>query len=149
MADPGASRGATPVVGKALEATLVVLFVGLLSAVLYGGIVPGYQAAAGDELADRTVADVASDVERGVPPPTRSATVTVDVDLPATIDGAAYRIHAADDRLVLEHPHPDVGAEAPLSLPDRVVAVSGTLESGGSTTVGVTTTEEGLEVHLA
>lgn len=145
MAD---ARGAVPVVSKALEAALVVLYIGLVTAALYGGVVPEYRAAAGGEVAERTVAGAAADVESAVPPGAVAADVRAEVELPATIAGAAYRVRADGDRLVLEHPDPAVGASAPLVLPDRVASVEGTWESGGTAHVRVRTTAEGLEVRL-
>lgn len=143
-----AERATSTVVGKAMEATIVVIYVGVISAALYGGVVPAYQGTAGEEVAERTLADAASDVERAVPPESDRAETRLEVELPATIDGAGYRIRADGDRLVLDHPDSAISTETPLVLPERVVAVSGTWNSGGSTTVRVTTTDAGLEVTL-
>lgn len=143
-----ADRAMSPIVGKAMEATIVVLYLGLVTAVLYGGAVPEYRAAAGDEVAERTVASAAADVEGALPPTAVEADVRVRVSLPATIAGEAYRIRAASDRLVLEHPDPDVGAEAPLVLPARVDAVDGTWESGSESAVRIGSDGDSLEVHL-
>ena len=144
-----ADRAVAPVVGKALEAALVLLYVGLVTATLYGGVLPEYRAAAGQEVAERTAAGAAADVEDAVPPEAVAATVRVEVDLPPTIAGDAYRVRADGDRLVLEHPDPAVSTAVPLVLPDRVDAVSGTWESGSTTRIRVTTTDTGLEVRLA
>ena len=138
----------SPVVSKALEATIVVLYIGLVTATLYGGVVPEYRAAAGDELAERTTAAAAADVERAVPPAVASAETRVDIVLPATIAGSSYRIHAADETLVLEHPNPGVAAKVPLVLPDSVTSVSGSWESGTRATIRVTRTDAGVEVRL-
>ena len=143
-----ADRAMTPVVGKAMEATLVVLYVGLVTAALYGGAVPEYRSSAGAEVAERTLADAATDIERAVPPDARSATVRVRVDLPPTIAGRAYRVRAEENELHLDHPDPQVATTAPLVLPDRVDDVSGTWESGEETSVRVESTDGGLEVHL-
>ena len=128
-----ADRAMTPVVGKAMEATLVVLYVGLVTAALYGGAVPEYRSSAGAEVAERTLADAATDIERAVPPDARFATV---------------RVRAEENELHLDHPDPQVAATAPLVLPDRVNGVSGTWESGEETSVRVESTDGGLEVHL-
>lgn len=141
-------RATSPVVGKAMEATIVVLYVGLVTSTLYAGVVPEYRTEAGTEVAERTASSAALDVERSIPPETTRAEVGVDVDLPATIAGEEYRIYADGDRLVLEHPDPAVATEVPLVLPDRVVAVTGTWHSGDSTRVRVVTVEAGLEVSL-
>lgn len=147
-----ADRAISPVIGKSMEATLAVLYIGLVTTALYGGAVPDYRAEAGSEVAERTLADAATDIEGAVPPEATGVTLTRDVELPATIAGAPYRIRAArdgDDRLVLDHPNPEVAGTAPLILPDRVVAVSGTWQSGEDARIVVVTTDRGLEVRLA
>lgn len=141
-------RALSPVVGKALEASIVVLFVGLLTTTLFGGVVPTYRAAAGQELAERTVAGAADRVEASVPPAARDVAVTRRADLPATIAGADYRVRVDGRRLVLEHPNPDVDASTRLSLPDRVAAVRGGWESGGRPTVTVRSGDSGVVVVL-
>lgn len=141
-------RAMSPAVGKAIEVTIVVLYVGLVGAVVYGGAVPAYQTAAGEEVAERTLADAATDIESAVPPEARDAEVSVDVELPGAIDGAAYRIAVIDRRLVLEHPNPAIATEVELVLSERVVEISGTWESGEKANVRVTTTDTGVEVYL-
>jgi len=96
------SRGASPVVGKAMEATLVVFYIGLVTTALYGGAVPEYRAAAGAEVAERTLANAATSVESAVPPNATAATVHLEVDPPATIVGERYRIRPDGTDLVLE-----------------------------------------------
>lgn len=148
MKPPAGERALSPVVGKVLEAGIVVLFVGLLTTILFGSVVPTYRAAAGGELAERTVAGAADRVEASVPPAARDARVTRHVDLPGTIAGAAYRVRVEDRRLVLEHPHPEVRASAHLALHDRVETVRGDWESGGETRVTVRNGDAGLVVVL-
>lgn len=142
-------RAISPVIGKSMEATLVVLYIGLVTTALYGGAVPEYRAEAGSEVAERTLADAATDIEAAIPPETTGARVTRDVELPATIAGEAYRVHADGDRLVLDHPNPAIDETVPLVLPARVVRVSGTWQSGADPQVIVTTVDGGLEVCLA
>lgn len=141
-------RATSTVVGKALEAGLVVLFVGLLTAVLFGNAVPAYRTAAGQELAERTVAGAADGIEASIPPAARDATVHARVDLADTIAGAAYRVRVDGRRLVLEHPAPGIGTSARLALPDHVETVRGTWESGGEPTVTVRSDDDGLLVVL-
>jgi hypothetical protein len=153
MSKPGrfriADRAISPVIGKSMEATLVVLYIGLVTTALYGGAVPEYRAEAGSEVAERTIADAATDIEAAVPPEAVGATVTREIELPATIAGEAYRVHADGDRLVIDHPNPTIDETVPLVLPERVVSVSGTWQSGEDAQVVVTTTDGGLEVRLA
>lgn len=142
-----ADRGATPVVGKVLEVGIVLLYVSLLTAALYGTVVPEYRATAGQQVADRTVATAAERVQQAVPPRAVGSRTTVGVDLPATIAGAAYRIRVEDRTLVLDHPG-GLSARSRLALPDRVVSVRGTWASGDDAAVQVRTTDEGLAVAL-
>lgn len=142
------TRAMSPVVGKALEATLVVLYIGLVTTTLYGGAVPEYRHAAGSEVAERVVADAATDIESAIPPEATAARVRLEVDLPPSIAGDQYRVRAARGHLVLEHPDPSVATRVPLVLPDRVTAVTGTWEAGDDAAIDVETTERGLEVSL-
>lgn len=143
------TRAVSPVVGKALEASLVVLYLGLVTTTLYGGVVPEYRAAAGAEVGERTLAAAASEVERAVPPPARSVTVEVRVDLPRTIAGDRYAIRTDGAGLALDHPHPAVDGRARLSLPAHVVAVRGAWESTADPILRVRSVAGGVEVVLA
>jgi hypothetical protein len=149
MRVPRDDRAVSPVVGKALEAALVVLYLGLVTTTLYGSAVPDYRATAGAEVGDRTLAAAATEVERAVPPPAASVAVEVRVDLPRTIAGDRYAVRADAETLVLDHPDPAVGGRARLSLPAHVVAVRGTLESTADPVVRVRSVEGGVEVVLA
>lgn len=142
------SRALTPAVGKALEVGIVVLFVGVMTTALYGGVVPDYRNAVGDELADRTTVAAAERIENAVPPRTRTARVVDRVDLPASIRGAGYRIAVRGRILVLEHPSPEIEARTPLALPARVDDVTGGWESGADAVVLVTGGGGDLTVHL-
>lgn len=139
---PG-GRAVVPSVGKALEASIVVLYVALLSTTLYGGVVPDYRSSAADELADRTLATAASEVRDAVPPPATAVDVERSVDLPETIRGEGYRIRATNGSLVLVHPDRAVGGHASLALPDRVRAVEGEWHSHDRTRVVVVSTDAG------
>lgn len=143
-----ADRAVSPVVGKALEAGIVVVYVSVISTALFGSVVPGYQAAAGDEVADRALADAASRVDAVVPATGENVSGRARVDLPATIRGDAYRIEASGDALVLEHPHPAIEARQPLLLPPTVSRVEGVWRSDEPASVRVRRTDGGLVVSL-
>jgi hypothetical protein len=142
-------RGFTPVVGKGLEAAIVLLYVASLVAALHGGVLPDYRTAAAAEVGDRTLASAAERVESSVPPPSTAVDVTRTVSLPDTIGRSAYRIRAVDGTLVLDHPDPDVGGRIRLALPDRVVAVDGSWESGNDAHVRVRGDGDGIRVALS
>jgi len=142
------NRGLTTVVEKLLSLSVVVLYITLLTTVLYGGAVPEYRGAVGAELGDRVLSEATANVERAVPPSSRSAAVTRRVELPATIDGAAYRIRANGTHLRLVHPDEGIGGRARPVLPDRVGTVTGEWESGAETVVSVTGGRGNLTVRL-
>ncbi|WP_101295614.1 DUF7266 family protein [Halegenticoccus soli] len=141
-------RAVTPVVGKALEASLVVLFIGLMTATLYGGLVPEYRDAAGAEIGDRTLVAAAERIEGAVPPNATRVESEVEVDLPRTIRGEAYRIRANDTAVALDHPSTAVGGRTRLVLPSSVVSVSGEWSSRENATVAVRSVPNGLTVEL-
>jgi hypothetical protein len=141
-------RAVTPTVGKVLEIGLTLLVVTGLVSGLYGGVVPDYRTAAGTELADRVVAGAAERVESAIPPTNRWTHVERRVSLPPTIRGDRYRIVAGEDRLRLQHPTPGVSATGTLTLPDRVVSVTGSWTSSETNIVLVEPAESGLIVRL-
>lgn len=109
-------RAVTPVVGKLLAAGLVIVFVGVVLAGLQTGAVPGFRAAAADELGDRSLAasaDAIEDTARA----DAAGVVELRPELPARIAGERYALRGAGDELVLEHPSPAVGGRVPLALP--------------------------------
>lgn len=141
-------RGVAPATSKLLEVTLVVLYIGLLSTALYGGVVPDYRSTAGDAVAERTLATAGQRVQQAVPPAGAHVRSTARVDLPGTIRGRHYRVRVRGRRLVLEHPSPDVAATTWLALPDAVVRVSGSWSSDVPARVVVRGTDSGMAVRL-
>jgi hypothetical protein len=127
-------RGVVPVVGKALEVGLVVLYAALVTTALYGGVVPDYRTDAAEATAERALSRVADRVEGVAGAATgssvRRARVRASVDLPPTLRGAGYRVAAANRTLVLDHPHTDVGARVALAVPPSVDGVGGEWRSG-------------------
>jgi hypothetical protein len=142
-------RGTAPVVGKGLEAVIVVLYVGALVTALHGGVLPEYRTAAAAEVSDRTLASKAARIEASIPPRTSNADVTRTVDLPTTIGRAAYRLRLEGDALVLEHPDPAVAGRIRLALPERVAVAEGTWQSGDPAVIRVWGGDGQLRVRLA
>lgn len=145
MAD---DRAVAPVVGKAMEAGLVVLYVGLVTSALFGGVVPGYRTAAGDAVAERTVAAAAQRIQQSVPPNATGVRVQVRVRVPETIRTRAYDVAVRNRTLVVDHPHPGVDAGARLALPEAVVSASGRWDSTEPAVVVVRSVPGGLAVRL-
>lgn len=141
-------RALSPVVGKALEAALVVLYLGMLTTALYGGVVPEYRTATGTELADRVLAENAQRVQQAVPPNATVVDARRRVDLPRTIAGEPYEIRTEGRTLVLDHPDPRIGGRARLALPETVVRVGGAWPSRQPATVRVRSVDGGLAIRL-
>lgn len=139
-------RAVAPVAGKVLEIALVLLYVGSVTAALYGGVVPGYRTAAGTEVGERALATSADRVEAAAVPG-RNVSVRARVDLPARIRNEPYVVRAGDGVLVLDHPHPDIGGRVPLVLPDDV-AVQGAWHSARPANINVTKNATGTLVEL-
>lgn len=140
-------RAVSAVVGKTLEAGIVVLYVSMLVAVLYGGVVPEYEAAASDELGERVLAETALAVQTAVPADP-SSEATVRHRLPETVAGSTYRIVAANRSLRLVHEDAAVGGTVPLVLPEDVDRVEGEWVSSEVGVVRVERTDTGRVVHL-
>ncbi|EJN60796.1 hypothetical protein SAMN04487950_1854 [Halogranum rubrum] len=141
-------RAVSPVVGKTLELGIVVLFVGLMTTTLYGGIVPDYRTSAGAEVGDRTLVTAAERIETSIPPNATAVHGETRIDLPRTIRGEQYELHTTNGTLVLDHPLAEIGGRTPLALPDAVVDISGTWRSGDDLLVVVDGTPRGLTVEL-
>ncbi|MDS0280965.1 DUF7266 family protein [Haloarcula onubensis] len=141
-------RGLSTVVEKLLSLSVVVLYITLLTTVLYGGSLPAYRGAVGAQLGERALAEATAEVERAVPPPGRAAAASRRVDIPATIDGAGYRIRANGTHLLLVHPDAEIGGTARPVLPDRVGNVTGEWDSGADTVVTVDGAQGNLTVRL-
>lgn len=142
------SRGLSTVVEKLLSLSIVVLYTTLLTTVLYGGSVPAYQSAVGAELGERTLSEATTRIEQTVPPAGRSVEASRRIDLPGSIDGAAYEIRVDGGTLVLDHPDPDIGGRARPVLPDRVTELTGEWQSGETTVVTVSGDGGDLTVRL-
>ena len=148
MIERRTDRAVAPTAGKLFEVGLVVLYVGLVASALYGGAVPGYRSAAGDAVAERTLAAATQEVQQTVPPNGTHVQATGRVDLTDTIRNRPYAVRVDGRELVVDHPHPEVTARARLALPSSVVAVSGNWSSTTGAWVVVEGTQRGLVVRL-
>ncbi|WP_152040193.1 DUF7266 family protein [Salinigranum salinum] len=146
-------RASAPVVGKAMEVAVLVVFVGLVSAALFGSVVPTYRTAAGAEVGERALVAVAGQIEEAARTPDEVIDRRVAISLPRTIRGETYAVRATTTNgtptLVLDHANAAIGGETALAVPPRVAGVNGTLRSGASPTVTVTRRPDGrFEVRL-
>ncbi|WP_251341434.1 DUF7266 family protein [Haloplanus halophilus] len=142
-------RGFAPVVGKGLEAVIVVLYITSLVTVLHGGVLPEYRTATAAEVSDRTLASTAAHIEASIPPPSSGVDVTRTVDLPGAIDRAAYRLRVENRSLVLDHPDPALSGRLRLAVPPRVVAVEGSWRSDDRAVLRIRGDDGRLRVILA
>ena len=142
------NRALSTVIEKLLSLSIVLLYISLLTTVLYGGALPEYRGAVGTELGERTLSEATSRVEQTVPPAGHWVDATRRVELPATIDGAAYSIRADNGTLVLDHPDADIGGRARPVLPERVGTLTGEWTSGRPLVVAVTGNRGNLTVRL-
>jgi hypothetical protein len=142
------NRAATTVVAKLLTFGIVMLYLGGMTAVLFGGAVPEYRDGAGAELGERVLVTAADRVQGTIPPAGRVVTANRSVDLPSSIRGAAYRIVLDGDSLVLDHPAPSISGRQRLALPARVSATEGSWHSGADTVVSVRGDAAGVVVRL-
>lgn len=131
------NRGLSPVVGKTLAATLAVLYVAGMTALLLNGPVPAGRTAAGGELGERVLATAAGHVESSIPGVDCRADTRTEVAMPATIRNAGYALELRGDRLVLDHPTDALDRETRLSLPANVTVADGDWESTGRLVVRV------------
>lgn len=141
-------RANSAVVGKALEAALVIMFVGLLSSTLFGGVVPDYRSAGATEIGDRVLAKSAHRIQQAVPANAIVVETQLQVDLPRTIRSRAYRIHANETSITLDHPHQAISQSVSLALPNTVVRVEGNWTSRDSAYISVESVPGGLAVEL-
>jgi len=130
-------RAVAPVVEKVLGVGVALLYIAGLLGLLLGGVVPGYQTATGAELGERTLATAAGTIEETTPRVDGHAEATTTVDLPATIDGAGYRLVLDNGTLRLDHPDAAIATERTLSLPSNVTTAESAWESGDELVIRV------------
>lgn len=149
-------RAVTPVTGKLFEIGIVVLFVAMLSATLYGGVLPEYRTATAVELGDRTLATASNGIETSVPvvdsgtdrTTVHRVAVETRIDLPATIRGQPYRIRTDGQSILLDHPHHAVGGRREPAMPAPVTTIDGEWRSGGTLLVIARQTDDGVTLEL-
>lgn len=140
-------RGLTPVVSETLVIGLVLLYIGLLTAVLYGSVIPEYQTTTGAEISDRVLATATERVEQDVTESYR-LDVRSSVELPSTINDRAYSLRAENRTLMLEHPHPEIGGQARPELPESVRAINGSWRSHAPLLIRVVGDETGYRITI-
>jgi len=123
------NRGLSPVVGKTLAASIAVLYVAGMTALLLSGPVPAGRTAAGGELGERVLATAAGHVESTVPDGDRPVDTRTAVPMPPTIRNTGYTLELRSGRLALDHPMDALDRETRLSLPANVTVTDRDWES--------------------
>lgn len=123
-------RALSAVIAKTFAAAIAMLYVIGMTGLLYGSIVPGYEAATGEELSERVLATAAETVEQSPPDARGTVNATAAVDLPSTIDGESYELHLSAGELRLDHPSDQLDRSIRLSLPSNTTVETGTWQSG-------------------
>ncbi|RRJ29183.1 DUF7266 family protein [Halocatena pleomorpha] len=142
------NRGLTPVVSEVLLIGLVLLYIGLVTAVLYGSAIPEYQATSGAEMGDRVLATATEHVQQSVFPSYR-LDARSSIALPETINNQAYSLRTANRTLILEHPHPEIGGRARLAVPSSVHSIEGQWRSHTPLSVRAVGNETGYRITIA
>lgn len=141
-------RALAPVVGKLLEVGIVTLYITTLLGAMYGGIVPEYRSATGEEVAERTVVSAAQEIQRAVPATTHELTVERRIGLPTEIYDRQYEIRAEDEQLILDHRRSELDRTVRLAVPERVDTVSGSWRSTGEQWIVVHGDDSGVSIEL-
>lgn len=134
------NRAVSSVVGKVLAIGIAVLYIGGMTAILFGGIVPDYERETGEELADRVTARVAGHIEQAVPEANGTVDTRRTVPLPATIEQHSYTLTVRNGVLALNHSDGTISAQTQLRLPEHVTVTDGTYHSGDPLVIRVTGT---------
>lgn len=137
MADRLNQRAMTPVVSKTLVIGIALLYIGGMTTLLFGGVVPDYQRAAGEELAERTAATAAGEIENTVIDVNGTVERTRIVELPRRIDDEQYDLKLRGRVLVLDHPDSDIEVEIHLSVPPELTVVESSWRSGNDLEIRV------------
>jgi len=129
-------RGVSSVVGKVLAIGISLLYIGAMTTLVFGSVVPEYRTATGQEMGDRVLATAAGSIEQAPPAVGGTVEAATAVELPATIRDSGYRLTVSGRTLELDHPD-GISAETRLSLPDDMTVQDGSWNSGGELLVAV------------
>ena len=111
------NRAVSPVVEKTIAVGLVALFVSGLGTTLLGGVVPAYEASAGETVGERALAKMADSIEASVPDQNGSIRIRTRGELPGTLAGESYQLELSGQQLRLLHPDPTISTSTRVALP--------------------------------
>ncbi|WP_436936034.1 DUF7266 family protein [Halovenus marina] len=130
-------RAVSPVVEKLLVAGIVVLYVGGMGTLLFGGVLPSYEAETSAEMSERVLATATAGIEDAVPATDGYVESQTTVDLPATIGDSSYTILVSGQSIELVHPDRGIGVETRLAVPSDITVQESRWESGGDLVVEI------------
>jgi hypothetical protein len=133
----GDDRAVSPVVEKLLVAGIVVLYVGGMGTLLFGGVLPSYEAETSVEMSERVLATATAGIEDAVPATDGYVESRTVVDLPATIGDSSYTILVSGQSIELVHPDRGIGVETRLAVPADITVPESRWESGGDLVVEI------------
>lgn len=142
------NRAVAPVVSKLLTAAIAVLYIAGTTTLLFGGVVPEYRTAAGEELSERALAEAAATVERAAAGAETATVAYVRADLPPSIRDGSYRLVLRNGTLVLDHHDTTLDRRTNLTLPSRVDTVESSWKSGNPLVVRASEGETNRTVEL-
>lgn len=126
----GDNRGVSPVVEKLLVAGIVVLYVGGMGTLLFGGVLPGYETETNAEVSERVLATATAGIEDAVPATEGYVESQTTIELPATIGDSSYTILVSGRSVELRHPDRGIGTETRLAVPSETTVQESRWESG-------------------
>jgi hypothetical protein len=130
-------RGVSPVVEKLLVAGIVVLYVGGMGTLLFGGVLPSYQAETNAEMSERVLATATAEIEDAVPSTDGYVESRATIELPATIGDSSYAIRVSDRSVELVHPDRVISAETRLAIPPEITVQTSQWKSGSDLVVEI------------
>jgi FlaG/FlaF family flagellin (archaellin) len=130
-------RAVSPVVEKLLVAGIVVLYVGGMGTLLFGGVLPSYEAETSAEMSERVLATATAGIEDAVPATDGYVESRTTVDLPATIGDSSYTILVSGQSIKLVHPDRGIGVETRLAVPFDITVQESRWESGSDLVVEI------------
>ncbi|WP_330631335.1 DUF7266 family protein [Halocatena halophila] len=139
------NRGLTSPVSEALAIIILLGVMGILSALLYGDIVPSAETTATIEESDRVLDRIARRV--GDTPHTMGQVrAKIILSIPETIQGDRYRIYGENRSVVLSHP--SLAIDRQRSLPHFVTSSTGSWHGNGPLVIHIAGNRDGIAIEI-
>ncbi len=139
------NRGLTSVIGEALAIIILLGVLGILSALLYGDIVPNAESTATIEESDR----ILDRIERRVgdiPHSMGQVRAEFVLSIPETIQGDRYRIYGANRSVALSHP--SLAVDRQRQLPHFITSSTGSWHGDGPLVIHIAGNRDGIAIEI-